>query len=266
MHMDHFIGFDTLLRVSIGREKRIRILGPEGLCERLHHKLQGYEWDLAHRYEADLVIEATELDAEAAIRSATFRFKRRFAWEEMEPKPPECGGLTLFWALLEHHGPCLGFAVAERAHANVWRNRLGERSLPVGPWLQKLKQAVLAGSPDDEPVELPGGSALPLGELRDLVSVSRGQKIAYVTDVADTPANRAAIAQLAQEADTFFIESRFAAEHHDQARERAHLTTSAAGQIARAARVRRVEPFHFSPRYDDQEQRMLDEVLAAFEA
>jgi len=48
------------------------------------------------------------------------------------------------------------------------------------------------------------------------------------------------------------------------AAERAHLTTAAAGQIAREAGVRRVEPFHFSPRYTGEEERMLSEVMAAF--
>ena len=34
--------------------------------------------------------------------------------------------------------------------------------------------------------------------------------------------------------------------------------------IARAAKVRRVEPFHFSPRYEGMEDRMLAEVDGAF--
>ena len=28
MHIDHFIGFDALLRVSVGREKRVEMVGP----------------------------------------------------------------------------------------------------------------------------------------------------------------------------------------------------------------------------------------------
>jgi ribonuclease Z len=48
------------------------------------------------------------------------------------------------------------------------------------------------------------------------------------------------------------------------AAERKHLTTAAAGSIARMARVRRVEPFHFSPRYEGDEARMLNEVMLAF--
>jgi len=29
-HMDHFVGFDTLLRVCLGREKQIHLFGPAG--------------------------------------------------------------------------------------------------------------------------------------------------------------------------------------------------------------------------------------------
>jgi ribonuclease Z len=96
------------------------------------------------------------------------------------------------------------------------------------------------------------------------VTVAPGQKIGYVTDVADTPANRAAIVELVAGADILFIEAAFAAADAELAAERAHLTTAAAGRIARAAAVRRVEPFHFSPRYAGQEEQMLAEVAAAF--
>jgi hypothetical protein len=139
-----------------------------------------------------------------------------------------------------------------------------ELGLEPGPWLKQLKQAVLAGAADDETIALPGGRSVALRELRPLVSVSRGQKIAYVTDVADTPANRRAIAELADGADTFFIESRFAAEDRAQAEQRAHLTTRAAGEIGQAAGVRKLEPFHFSPRYEGEEASMLRQVAAAF--
>jgi ribonuclease Z len=91
-----------------------------------------------------------------------------------------------------------------------------------------------------------------------------GQKVAYVADAADTAANRAAIVTLARNADILFIEATFAAVDAALARERAHLTTVAAGQIARAAGARRVEPFHFSHRYEGQENRLLNEVSAAF--
>ena len=103
-----------------------------------------------------------------------------------------------------------------------------------------------------------------LGALRSVVTVTPGQKIAYVTDVADTAANRAAIIELIQGADLLYIEATFAQGVAALAAERKHLTTAAAGSIAQIARVRRVEPFHFSPRYEGDEARMLDEVMSAF--
>jgi len=80
---------------------------------------------------------------------------------------------------------------------------------------------------------LSSGPVERLGSLRDLLTVTVGQKIAYVTDVADTPANRAAIVALVQNADILFIEAAFAGADAALARERAHLTTTAAGVIAR---------------------------------
>jgi len=103
-----------------------------------------------------------------------------------------------------------------------------------------------------------------LGALRAVLTVTPGQKIAYVTDAADTPANREAIIALIQDADLLFIEAAFAEADAAIAAERAHLTTAAAGRIAREAGVRRVEPFHFSPRYTGEDERMLNEVMAAF--
>src|SRR5262245_33242449 len=105
---------------------------------------------------------------------------------------------------------------------------------------------------------------MPLGVLRTALTITPGQKIGYVTDVADTAANREAIVALTQNADLLFIEAAFAEADVALATERAHLTTAAAGRIAREAGVRQIEPFHFSPRYAGEEARMLSEVTTAF--
>ncbi len=81
---------------------------------------------------------------------------------------------------------------------------------------------------------------------------------------SDTADNRAAIIELVRNAELLFIEAAFAKSDAALAAERAHLTTAAAGEIAREAQVCRVEPFHFSPRHSGEEARMLAEVMAAF--
>jgi len=275
-HIDHFIGFDRLLRILVGREKRIRLYGPTGFVAQVQHKLSAYRWNLVDRYLCDLVFMVTEIGSSLETRTVQFRLKSGFAAQDVG------GGLLaegvvhseqsfhVSTAVLEHRTPCLSFAVQESMHVNVWKSRLAELELPVGPWLRELKQAVIENRPDEHWLQVGAqrGRAdlrdMPLGRLRGVLSVVPGQKIAYVTDAADTPANRAAITRLARDADMLFIEAAFAEADAVLAAERAHLTTVAAGRIAREAGARRVEPFHFSPRYSGEEERMLSEVMAAF--
>jgi ribonuclease Z len=274
-HLDHFIGFDHLLRLLIGHEKSVQLFGPSGLAERVFHKLQAYVWNLVESYPTDLVFLVSELEASNSISTTQFRLRKAFTAEPSVSRRTFAGVLCdepthrVSAAILEHGTPCLAFALQEAAHVNVWKNRLLERGLPVGPWLRALKKAVVEHRADDHLIHIDGIATADrgferLGSLRDVLTVTAGQKIGYVTDVADTPANRAAIVALVRNADILFIEAAFAGADDALARERAHLTTTAAGEIAREANVRRVEPFHFSPRYTGEQQRMLAEVTAAF--
>jgi glyoxylase-like metal-dependent hydrolase (beta-lactamase superfamily II) len=54
-HMDHFTGFDALLRVNVGREAHVIVAGPVGIIDAVGHRLAGYTWDLAARYANELV-------------------------------------------------------------------------------------------------------------------------------------------------------------------------------------------------------------------
>jgi ribonuclease Z len=274
-HIDHFIGFDRLLRVLAGREKKVALYGPSGFIDHVHHKLQAYRWNLVDRYVSDLVFVVTEIVSLADCRVARFRLRNAFAVEPISTATIVdnviCSQPTfrVSAAILEHRTPCLGFAIEEVAHVNVWKSRLAGLGLPIGPWLRELKRAVIEGRPADYPLQAPAGQGfhsrvMPLAALRGVVTVTPGQKIAYVTDLADTAANRAAVIGLARNADLLFIEAAFAQADARLAAERSHLTTAAAGTIARDAQVSRVEPFHFSPRYAGQEEKMLSEVNAAF--
>jgi ribonuclease Z len=276
-HIDHFIGFDHLLRVLVGREKTVHLCGPPGFVDRVRHKLQAYQWNLVDRYLFDLVFVVTEIDAAVAASITRLRLKNAFAPEPLSRQPLTAGvihsesAFRVTIAVLEHRAPCLAFALQERAHVNIWKSRLAEHKLPVGPWLHELKRAVVENRPDDHLIKVPSTETTetvetPLGTLRALLTVSPGQKIGYVTDAADTPSNRKTIIDLVGGADLLYIEAAFAEADVALAAERAHLTTKAAGEIARAAGVRRVEPFHFSPRYEGEEERMVAEVMAAFEA
>lgn len=273
MHMDHFCGFDWLLRLCLGRDMAIRLFGPLGLIEAVEHKLQAYTWNLIGGYENALSFAVAELHPGDRGWRAFFRLQEGFARsEEREVAFPggvlfEEENLRASAAVLDHGIPCLGFALEEKWHVNVHKNRLAELGLDRGPWLRELKALVLAGASDGTVVTAPTGEAerrFELGFLkRSVLDVVKGDKLAYVTDVGWTEANVEAIVGLARGAELFFIEAAFLDRERERAAARRHLTAKQAGTIARLAGVRRVVPFHFSPRYADEEAAIYLELDAA---
>lgn len=275
-HMDHFIGFDRLVRVCVGRHAGIRLYGPPGFVDQVERRLAAYTWDRVDRYDVELVLDATEIDDAGATRAARFRTRTGFAREPLPDGRSEDGvlldeaSLRVRCALVDHRTPCLGFALEEKAHVSVRKNRLAEMGLEVGPWVGELKAAALAGARDEQPVRARwrgGGGAhervLAFGELKHALEFARGRKLCYVTDVAFHAANVARIVALARDADLLFIESVFLQQDVAHAARKQHLTAHQAGTIARAAGARSVTPFHFSPRYAERADALRAELAAA---
>jgi ribonuclease Z len=276
-HMDHFIGFDRLLRVCLGRETGVRLYGPPGLIGQVEHKLAAYTWNLVENYPADFAVETWEVDPAWEASGARFRCHRRFEREPLPGRRLPDGVLLdepafrVRATFLEHRTACLGFAVEEKTHVNIWKNRLADLGLPVGAWLKELKAAVSRDAPDETPVrawwrdrEGTHEQVLPLGKLKaQVLRFVPGEKIGYVTDVLYQEENARRIVALVAHADLLFIECVFLDEDRDQAARKCHLTARQAGTIARAARAKRVVPFHFSPRYADRERELRDELESA---
>jgi len=278
-HMDHFVGFDRLLRLCLGRERPLCLYGPAGFIERVHHKLAAFTWNLVENYAVDLTVTACEVSADMTrLQSATFNSRERFARRDGRDAQLHAGLLLeepafqVRCVVLDHQVPCLGFALQEGAHVNVWRNRLEELALAPGPWLKGLKRAVLDGAPDDTPIEarwqeggVVFGRTVSLGLLRErAIQCVAGEKLVYVSDVAFHAENARRIVELATGADLLFIEAMFLEEDAAAAQRKFHLTAQQAGSIARAAGARALIPFHFSPRYAHCEPRLRAEAQAAF--
>jgi ribonuclease Z len=278
-HMDHFVGFDRLVRVRLGRGGTVRLFGPPGFTSQVEAKLRAYTWNLVERYDADFTLLATEIAPDGGYHTARFRCRAAFAREDGWDGTARDGLLVEDPAFrvrarhLDHKIPCLAFRLEERAHVNVHKSRLLEMGLPTGPWLQDLKRAVLTGRTDDTPVTArwrdAGGEHVQrfaLGELKARVlSVVRGQHVAYVVDAAPTDDNVARITDFARGADRLYIEAAFLSAHAERARETCHLTADLAGRIAREAGVGQFVPFHFSTRYSGiGEAPLVAEAQAAF--
>ncbi len=79
-HMDHFIGFDRLLRLTLGREKNLSLYGPPGFLKNVEGKLAGYTWNLADKYNYPLSLadqgSASAIHAMPAVTGAGTGFSR----------------------------------------------------------------------------------------------------------------------------------------------------------------------------------------------
>ena len=278
-HMDHFAGFDHLLRVCLGRDTGVRLYGPPNFIEQVGHKLAAYTWNLVDTYQTEFVIEAHELHEGSVVQRARFSSRHRFACEDLDAIQTNDGLLLaephfkVRALMLDHHGiPSLAFRFEEETHINVWKNRLEEFGLPTGPWLTDLKRLAREGAPAQTPVRIywrtREGSReenFPLGVLKERVlEFVPGERVAYVTDVAGHEQNTTRLIEFLRAVDVLFIESVFLSEDGEHAAKKAHLTAQQAGRIAQAAGVKHAVPFHFSPRYLGEEARLEHEFELAW--
>ncbi len=277
-HIDHFIGFDRLLRTLFGHEKTLTIFGPKNIIQNVQGKLAGFTWNLVEQYSESLTIEVVEV-RENALLKGTFRAIERFQLCD-ERQEPFVDGLivddstfSVRTAILEHRVPCLGFALEEKPHLNIDKAKLESMQAEPGPWLNELKQSILMEEPDSTlitvPFKQPGEArteSISLGQLKsDLVDVFPGQKIGYVVDTVFNDRNRKKIVGLVESSDIFFCESPFLADEEERGQARCHLTSRQAGTLAREAGVKQLQVFHFSSRHKDCPEQFYNEAQEAFQ-
>lgn len=277
-HMDHFIGFDRVLRLFLNRDKELRLFGPEGILDCVAGKLAGYVWNLTDDYP--FAFDVTEVTV-SGLRRARFRASTGFQREETPVVPVAQGDATAGTPLLvdeghfrvraaitDHKIPCLAFAIDEPTHLNVDGDALARAGFAPGRWLAQLKELLREEAPDDTRLTVARSdrttAELRVGELRELVRVSRGNKFGYIVDTRFLPENLALLLPVVHDADILFCESPFLDEDRDQAAMRYHLTAAEAGTIARLARARRLKVFHYSPRYQGRGDMLRQEAEAAF--
>jgi ribonuclease Z len=274
-HMDHFIGFDHLIRLFLGREKELHLFGPGGFLKNVEGKLAGYTWNLVGHYSHRFALKVTEIDSEV-MRSKRYQCRNRFQSDEPAVEEPFNGTLlsepafSITSAVLDHKVDSLAFSLTERFHINILKAGLDRLALPVGPWLKKFKENLYAGLDPDSPFEIPSGKdggeirRFRFKELSDQVAlITPGQKITYIADAAGHSSNLKKMIDLASLSHHLFIETHFLEQDKPLADETHHLTAHMAGSIARKARVRQCTPFHFSPRYAGSGHLLVQEVADA---
>ncbi len=278
-HMDHFIGFDTMLRLFLGREKTLCLFGPPNFFKHVEGKLAGYTWNLVDEFQNNFVLEVSEVHPDKIL---TKRYVCRDHFQTGAPPSsrPFTGTLlkepsfSVRGVLLDHRTPCLAFSLIENFYVNIDKDSLKKLRLPVGPWLNRLKSAIYEKRDPQEDFSVTWvekGTDIQertfrLGDLaRRVTRISPGQKVAYITDVSAGYENSRKMIELAKGADFLFVEAAFLDSEKELARRKYHLTAREAGELAKKAGARHFRLFHFSPRYSRRAQDLQEEAIEAYE-
>ncbi len=275
-HIDHFIGFDQVIRAILRRQEPIRIFGPENIIEAVEGKLRGYTWNLVEDYP--LKIETYGIKNNKEMSFAVFSASKGFKKEEkgiIGIKNNIILNDSLFKVkatVLSHGIPVIAYSIQEEYHININKVELEKRGLQIGPWLGELKKLVKTHYKFDPhkilkpknknlklTVETPKGT-IPIEEVFPLLIITKGEKISYVMDVAPKEENIKKLINFLRHSDILFCEAYFLHKDIDRALQRNHLTAKIVGEIARKAKVREVKILHISPKYIENPQEVYKEV------
>ena len=137
-HMDHFAGFDRVLRLLLGRDKDLFLYGPQGFLANLSGKLSAYCWNLVENYRNRFTLHATELHPDRA-RYCRYPCRNGFSADGRIREAPFDGrvlsepALTVRAVHLDHGTPVLAFSLDERFHINIIKEALHRLRLAPGP-------------------------------------------------------------------------------------------------------------------------------------
>ena len=155
-HMDHISGFDSLLRFNFDREpdRPLQLFGPEDTLRVMHHKLQGFTWNLVG--DSTGVVDVREYSF-GNMNRQVFHTRSKF----VEPTTESCEtwednvvlrhpDFQVSMIALPHGCVSAGYVVRENVKTNIDVDRMQTLGLKPGPWIQQLKQ----GSPATGEVEI----------------------------------------------------------------------------------------------------------------
>lgn len=271
-HMDHFMGIDTFIRNVLASPRTFEVFGPPGLAAKLHHKLAGYDWNLAEGFWCSLRVR--EVHAKSIV-----------SWLLPGPKGFPClregdkrregriiyrnDYLQVEAELCDHKIPVLAFCCRERPAFAIDRQRLRRSGLVPGPWLENLKRRFYSGFVDREPLKLWRRSSegivpeIAPDAARLYRAISRSASpasIGYVSDVGFSPENLDRLTPLLNGVSLLVAECAFLGEDVAKARRSHHLCTHDLNRLLDHLRPGYFLPMHLSKTYNGRCQELYQEL------
>ncbi len=227
-HADHVTGIPGLLMLSaqVDRDEPLYIYGPPKIAEYIETSRKVL--DMYINYE----IVVREIREPGIVYQGEGFHVRAFP--------------------LQHTKTCVGYTLEEDPRPGAFNpERARELRVPCGPLWSRLQAGETVRSDNGEDV----APEQVLGPTR------KGRKFSFVTDTRYFPE----IAREVADSDFLVCEGMFETALADQAAEKRHMTAVQAATVARDAHAKKMALIHYSPRYTDNELKvLLGEARAVF--
>jgi ribonuclease Z len=266
-HMDHFVGFDRILRANLDRDKVLPVFGPADTIRRIHARVTSYEHPCFPFQKLALQVHEVWPDR---MRVALLECAKHFPVPKVE-QSPWCGptiyehdDLKVEAAHADHSVPCLSFALVERKGYHPDPVKLAGGVLRPGAWVNEALVRLRAGAAEETVLEIEGGR-FTLGALAaGYFAEAGGGRVTYITDTAWSEASRPGLLKLAGRANRLYCDSYYALAQAKQAAIHRHMTATQAAELAKLAKVDELVLIHFAARYVGRYADLLGEARALF--
>ncbi|MGE4317940.1 MAG: ribonuclease Z [Deferribacterales bacterium] len=264
-HIDHFYGFDRILRGTLLSGKKFRVFGPPGIIKNVRGKIDSYTWNLIKSYPVSY--EVIELnDSKKEYRTASFSAFDGFDQVDGSILHDDIllgDGFRLDFELFDHRVPSVGYRVTEKEMVAVNKTALTDSGYVSGKWLGELKNRILSDDMDSliEAEMKDGVKEVKVSQAASaFIEYVRPQSVTFITDIAPSLENCRKAVQLAKDTDVLLIEGVFLKEDVAHANRKKHLTLDLSKYIFRESGAKKARFFHFAPRYDADRRAFYDRL------
>ncbi len=263
-HMDHFVGFDRILRGALKADMELRIFGPPGFLGNVDGKFRGYTWDLIDEYTFG--VRAVELHPDGRHKTGYFSAKNRFVpvISELNTDKIDLGeGFTLEYEFFDHRTLSVGYRVNEPLQYSIDKDKLAGLGYKGGPWVSELKNALAARETDRMITAVRGGKEIILTAAQleaELVVIRPPQSVTYITDCAPTADNIEKAVRFAARSTLLIIEAVFLDEDEEHAIKKNHLTLNRSKDIFFRSNSEYVRFAHFAARYENDKSTFMSRL------
>lgn len=276
-HVDHFIGFDRLLRVNIPHFRMIEVVGPSGIINNILGKLASYAWNLLEPDQINFMVH--EVERSGAVRSVKITNTNGFIPEPVvtnkaskDPLHAPTASIPLSHerykidaVVLDHGMDVCAFILRLPNTTAVSKAALETLNLEPGPWIGELQRMASQHALKGE-MEIGPNSTYDAKDLAaQILTAKAGESVAYVTDIVFSETNLDRMVHTLFQVDTLVCETNYRDEHQERAFTKKHLTTKQAALIAAAISAKNLKIFHVSNIYGDEPEASESEALAFFD-